>query len=142
MENSSSSYKTFWRKRLPKRYRFFYRTLALAAACLLFVVPTFLAWSFLNNFTKESELAEILEVDNNNMNAVKKVSRDLKEYSQLEAKLETIDPGSAEYKEIKSTCDSLRQEVAGTMPSLVEGYDEQGVPILMSYKEFLERTTD
>lgn len=141
MDCSSSSYKTFWRKRLPKRFRHIYGALAIVAALMLFVIPTSLAWSFLNDFAQESELAEILEADNNNMNVVQTVRRDLKECDQLEAKLRDTDPKSAEYKSIKSSCDCLKQEVAGTMPCIVEGYDEYGVPVVMSYKEFVEKTT-
>lgn len=140
MESSSSSYKTFWRKRLPRRSRYIYRTLIVIAICLLFIVPTFLAWSVLNDLNKDTEMAELLYCDSMDRNTVTIVRKDLEECDRLEAELETADPGSAEYEAARVSYDSLRRQIAETMPGLVEGYDGDGLPILMTYKEYVKKT--
>lgn len=142
MESSSSSFKVFWRKRLPRRYRFIYYSLTLIAVILILIIPAYTSWSYLNNLNKESELAEILEADNQNSNTLMLARKGLKECSQLEARLESIDPNSSEYETVSASYDSIRQEIAELMPSLVKSYDENGLPVLMPYREYLKKTVE
>lgn len=140
MGNSSSSFMVFWRKRLPKRYRYFYYILAFIAIILLLVIPAFASYSYLNNLNKDNELIELLEVDNNTRNTTMLVKMELEEYSRLQAALESTDPNSPEYETARASCDSLRQEIADTIPSLIKGYDKDSLPVLMSYQEYLKKT--
>ncbi|MBN2168630.1 MAG: hypothetical protein JW738_05245 [Actinobacteria bacterium] len=130
----------FWRKPLHGPVKIVFYFFAAICLSLILVVPTYVSLTFYKNHNAEKELQNILDAGTEFEQLSKEVRQELDDYDQIQAKLHSVDPGSHEYNELKESGNALRQDIASKMPALVESYDEEGLPVLMTYKEYVETT--
>ncbi|MBN1288489.1 MAG: hypothetical protein JXA49_02500 [Actinobacteria bacterium] len=142
MDNSGSRrfITVFWRKPLYGKLKIISYFFTIVCLGLILVVPTYVSYTFYKNHSADKELQHILDSGAEFDQLSREVKQELDEYNQLQSELESIDPGNPEYAKLKESSNALRRNIAARTPNLVKSYDEEGLPVLMTYKEFIGTT--